>query len=77
MAKKGYATLRYKLKDVFKGLDKFGLGYFNDSDLANYLKQNYAFTSIKDSDLLFIRLDRNRNGKVEYWEIEDELTQCY
>lgn len=77
MAKKGYATLRYKLKDVFKDLDKFGLGYFNDSDLANYLKQNYAFTSIKDSDLLFIRLDRNRNGKVEYWEIEDELTQSY
>ena len=77
MAKKGYAALRYKLMDVFKGIDKFGFGYFNDADLAKYLKDNYAFTTPKDSDLLFIRLDRNRNGKVEYSEIEDELTQCY
>ena len=76
-AKKGYATLRYKLKDVFKGLDRYGLGYFNDADLANYLKSNYSFTTPKDSDLLFIRLDRNRNGKVEYWEIEDELAPSY
>ena len=77
MAKKGYAALRYKLMDVFKGIDKFGFGYFNDADLAKYLKDNYAFTTPKDSDLLFIRLDRNRNGKIEYSEIEDELTQCY
>lgn len=77
MAKKGYATLRYKLRDVFKGLDRYGLGYFNEADLANYLKNNYSFTTPKDSDLLFIRLDRNRNGKVEYWEIEDELAPSY
>ena len=77
MVKKGYATLRYKLRDVFKGLDRFGLGYFNDADLANYLKDNYSFTTPKDSDLLFIRLDRNRNGKVEYWEIDDELAPSY
>jgi hypothetical protein len=60
---------------VFRGLDKFDFGYFNENDLANYLKKNYAFTSTKDSDLLFIRLDRNRNGKVEYWEMEEELAQ--
>ena len=28
---------------------------------------------MKDCDLLFIRLDKNRDGKVEYYEIEDEF----
>ena len=74
-AKRGYTNLRFKLREVFRGLDKFDFGYFNENDLANYLKKNYAFTSTKDSDLLFIRLDRNRNGKVEYWEMEEELAQ--
>ena len=76
-AKRGYATLRFKLREVFRGVDKFDFGYFNENDLANYLRANYAFTSTKDSDLLFIRLDRNRNGKVEFWEMEEELAQCF
>jgi Ca2+-binding EF-hand superfamily protein len=76
-AKRGYTNLRFKLREVFRGIDKFDFGYFNENDLANYLKKNYAFTSTKDSDLLFIRLDRNRNGKVEYWEMEEELAQVF
>ena len=31
----------------------------------------------KDADLLFIRLDKNRDGKVDYCEFEDELQTQY
>ena len=70
--RKGFAMLRYKLKEVFGGLDRFGLGGFDEEDLIRYLKENYAFNSVKDADLLFIRLDRDRNGKIAYWELEEE-----
>lgn len=73
--RKGFAMLRYKLKDVFKGVDRFGVGKVDEEDLIRYLKENYAFNSRKDAELLFVRLDKDRNGKVEYWEVEEELRQ--
>ncbi len=77
MVRSGFTSLRFKLPKVFRELDKFGLGYFTSEDLSNYLRANFAFTTAKDSDLMFIRLDRNRNGKVEQYEVEDELTPCF
>ena len=77
LTKRNYASVRCQLRDLFRLVDKYGLGYFNENDLANYLKNNYAFTTTKDADLLFIRLDRNRNGKVELNELEEEFACCY
>ena len=31
----------------------------------------------KDADLLFIRLDKNRNGKIDFREVEDEVQTLY
>ena len=36
----------------------------------------YANESI-NVDLLFIRLDKNRNGKIDFPEVEDELQTLY
>ena len=77
LTKRNYATVRCQLRDLFRLVDKYGIGYFNENDLANYLKNNYAFTTTKDADLLFIRLDRNRNGKIELNELEEEFSCCY
>ena len=70
----GMSLTRAKLPTLFQDLDRYGLGYFNENDLKNYLQKNYALTSDKNKDLLFIRLDKNRNGRIERYEVENELT---
>ena len=34
-------------------------------------------SSNKDADLLFIRLDKNRNGKIDFREVDDEVQTLY
>ncbi|MCQ2821720.1 MAG: EF-hand domain-containing protein [archaeon] len=70
----GMSLVRAKLPTLFNDLDRYGLGYFGEDDLRNYLQRNYAMGSDKNKDLLFIRMDKNRNGKIERYEVEDELT---
>ena len=48
-----------------------------NNDLIVYLQKNLLFISDKLADLLFIRLDKNRNGNVFYREVEDELQTVY
>ncbi len=75
--KRGYTTLRLKLKDIFNLIDTLLLGSFKNEDLVYYLKQNCIFKNSKDSDLLYIRLDKNRDGKIDFFEFEDELQTQY
>ena len=42
-----------------------------------YLANNEILENTRDADLLFIRLDKNRNGKIEFFEVEDELQTLY
>ena len=30
-----------------------------------------------EADIIFIRLYKNRNGKIDYYEVEDELQTIY
>jgi Ca2+-binding EF-hand superfamily protein len=71
--KKRYDTLRNNLNDIFKILDQSSFGYFFFNDLQYYLHQNKILGNIKDVDLLFLRLDKNKDGKVDFCEFEDEL----
>ena len=64
----GMSLTRAKLPSLFKDLDRYGLGYFTEDDLRNYLQKNYSLTNEKNKDLLFIRLDKNRNGRIERTE---------
>lgn len=75
--RKLFGTLRLKLRDIFGLLDYPNRGYFSNNDLIVYLQKNGIFTSNKDADLLFIRLDKGRNGNVYYNEVEDELQTLY
>ena len=71
-------SLRIKLRDIFGLLDYLRRGYFNNSDLVLYLqKEGIIIEDEKDIDLLFIRLDKNRNGKIDYREVEEELQTLY
>ena len=72
-----FGTLRLKLKEIFRLLDYPNRGYFSNNDLMVYLQKNGIFISNKLADLLFIRLDRSRNGNVFYKDIEDEVQTLY
>ncbi len=75
--RKLFGTLRLKLRDIFGLLDYLRRGYFTNSDLIVYLQNRGLFSSSKDADLLFIRLDKFRNGRVDYRNVEDELQTLY
>ena len=75
--RKGFTSLNLKLKEFFEMLDCSNLGYFTNSDLIIYLQKYGLFTNNREADLLFIRFDRNRNGKVEYQNLYDEFHPLY
>ena len=75
--RKTLGTLRLKLKDIFGLLDKDGKGYFDIDEMMVYFANNGLLDNNRDADLLFIRLDKNRNGKIDYLEVEDELQTLY
>ena len=70
-------TLRLKLNDIFVLIDKNGKGVFDNEEMMVYLANNEILDNNKAADLLFIRLDKKRNGKVDLPEIEDELQTLY
>lgn len=72
-SRKCFSSLRVKLPSIFCLIDCCKSGCFNNSDLSCYLKKNCLFSCTKDCDLLFIRLDKNRNGQVLYANVEDEV----
>ena len=72
--------LRYCLGDaksqlncIFKNMDRCKRGFITDEDLNIFLKCNGVCSTDREIGLAFIRFDKNRNGKVELWEIADEL----
>ena len=75
--RRGFTTLNLKLKKLFGKIDTGKNGYFSNDDLVVYMKKNRIFTDNKELDLLFIRLDKNRNGKIDYKEIYDETHPVY
>ena len=75
--RRGFSTLNLKLKKIFGKIDTGKNGYFSHDDLVIYMTKNRVFTNQKDLDLLFIRLDKNRNGKIDFSEIYNETHPLY
>ena len=75
--RKNLGTLRLKLKDIFGLLDKDGKGYFEQEEMMVYFTNNALLDNNKEADLLFIRLDKNRNGRIDFQSVEDELQTLY
>ena len=75
--RRSLGILRIKLRDIFGLVDLINRGYFTNDDLIAYIQSQNIQYEDKDLDLLFIRLDKNRNGKIDYKEIEDELQTLY
>ena len=65
------------LKEFFKEMDIMRNRYFNQQDLLIYIQKKEIFIDENACDLLFIRLDRNRNGIIEFEEIEKEINSIF
>ena len=50
-------------------IDQYGYGFNSDEELEGYLKRKGIQYQQRDADLLFIRLDRNRAGKISLDDI--------
>ena len=71
--KKKFYNLEGKLKIVFKLIDSNNKGYFTFFDLNSYLEDNKLIFDNYAAALLFIRLDKKREGKIEMSEIMEEV----
>ena len=71
-----HSISREDVKSFFSLVDKDSKGFFNCEDMYNFIREyhNVQFSfSQRNADLMFIRLDRNRNKQIELWEVENEL----
>jgi len=75
--RKALGTVRLKLNEIFGLLDRDGKGYLENNEMMEYFYNNGMLDNNRGADLLFIRLDKNRNGKIDFPEVEDELQTLY
>ena len=66
-------SLSINYKDVFNELDTEKQGYFNFDNFYDYLKGYDLIEENINPDLLYIRLDKNRNGIIDLEEFEEEM----
>jgi Ca2+-binding EF-hand superfamily protein len=84
-----FNSIRKRLVEIFARIDRNNKGYFDINDWENYLKEmkniiyNNSNNNINNNgfnesfigrNLVFIRLDKKRLGKVDYIDLIDELT---
>ena len=71
--KESFTSLKIKFSDIFKLLDPTGTGFIDEKELAIFMQKNGIFKSNNECDLLFLRLNKARNGQIEFQEMCDEI----
>ena len=62
------------LEDIIRKIDKNLLGFFNEEELYIYLRNSGINCNDFENKLIFNRLDKNKDGKIEIREIKEELS---
>ena len=76
--RKDLSILKRKLKDIFYLFDKKDIGFFGFEEFKKYIEENKLINDKNlNGDLLFIRFDKNRNGKIIFEELSDEFEVLY
>ena len=76
--RKDLLILKRKLKDIFYLFDKKDIGFFGFEEFKKYIEENKLINDKNlNGDLLFIRFDKNRNGKIIFEELSDEFEVLY
>ena len=75
--KESFTSLKIKFSDVFKLIDPMGNGYVGEKELAIFMQKNGIFNSSTECDLLFLRLNKLRNGKIDFQEMCEEIEAVF
>ena len=76
--RKDLLILKRKLKDIFYLFDKKDIGFFGFEEFKKYIEENKLINDKNlNGDLLFIRFDKNRNGKIIFEELSGEFEALY
>lgn len=70
----GLFETRQNMKEIFNEISR-GCCTLTEMDMSSYLRLKGVFALEQEKGLGFIRLDRNRNGKIEFYELSDEINQ--
>jgi len=58
---------------MFERIDRIDKGYIVEGDITNYFKRNDAEYLTHETDLVFFRIDTNKDGRISYIEFSEEL----
>ena len=75
--RQNFTSLKNNFNDIFKLIDVEGKGYIGEKEFVMYIQNNGLFKYGNDCDLLFLRINKLRNGKIEYQEILKEIEPIY
>ena len=75
--KENFTSLKNNFKDIFKAIDASDKGFIGEKDFVLYIQNNGLFTNSNDCDLLFLRFNKLKNGKIEIQEMLDEIEPIY
>jgi Ca2+-binding EF-hand superfamily protein len=75
--RESFTNLKIKFSDIFHLLDPEGNGFVDEKGLLYFMKKNGVFSSNNDCDLLFWRLNKLRNGKIDFQEMCEEIEAVY
>ena len=64
-----YRTPGFRIKSAFDKIDKYMIGYFVEHDLITFFNKYSISYLNKDIELLIARYDRDRDGIVNYSEV--------
>jgi hypothetical protein len=65
----------FNVEKIYKdSIDMYNYGFIKNENLESYLNKKRIQYEQKEVDLLYIRLDRNRDGKVKREDFVKELT---
>jgi Ca2+-binding EF-hand superfamily protein len=68
-----YEMSKLFMGKVFNRMDMNGKGYITPRDIGMFMKSNSEIIMTNESDLLFIRLDKDRDGKVTLGDLMKEV----
>ena len=71
--RKKISSIKDRLFELYQLIDYNNIGYFEYSDFINYLKKYKIDFKQLSADLLFIRLDKNRRGRIYFEDLEEEF----
>ena len=72
-----FSSLKNNFKEIFKLIDNSGKGFIGEKEFVMYIQNKELFINSNDCDLLFLRFNKLRNGKIEFQEMIDEIEPIY